>query len=173
MKYGEFIEKFNQLYNSKGSEADRYYAKEDQGNVNIFCRDYVIAKLIFYKKYWEFSKYSAYSAFDSERLKLMAELAETEPKFRDDTLWVLLNGRPRTIGGIPIYNYFKADNDACHLEADREFTYKAFEEQGAYTSEELAKLKAELKEKGELGLLGAVESLAVKLNEVENIDENH
>lgn len=169
MKYNEFIEKFNQLCNFYGSEADRYYAKEDQGNVEIFCRDYASAKLLFYKKYWEFSQYSA---FDSERLKLMAELAETEPKFRSDTLWVLLNGRPRTsTGGLAIYNYFRADKG--HLEAERQYTYETFKKHGAYTAEEFAKLKAELKEKGELGLLGAVESLAVKLDEVENIDENH
>lgn len=104
----------------------------------------------------------------------MAELAETEPKFRDDTLWVLLNGRPHTcINGLAIYNFLKADIDTCHLEADKEYTYENFKKQGAYTVEEFAKLKAELKEKGELGLLGAVESLAVKLDEVENIDEDH
>lgn len=172
MKYREFFKKFNQLCNFEGREDDSYYAKEDHGTIKIFCKDYVSAKLFFRDKHWEFS---ALSTFDSEQLKLMAELAETEPKSRsDDTLWVLLNGRPRTsIGGIPIYNYFKADNDACHLDADCEFTYKAFEKQGTYTTEELAKLKAKLKEKGELGLLGAVESLSIKLDEVENIDEDH
>ena len=92
MKYNEFIEKFNQLFSFDGSEDDRYYAKEDHGTIKIFCRDYLSAKLFFRNKYWEFS---ALSTFDSEMLKLMAELAETDPKFRDDTINIIDLGDKR------------------------------------------------------------------------------
>ena len=171
MKYNEFIEKFNQLCRFDGSEADRCYAQEDQGTIKVFCRDSVNAKLPSRSKYWEFYEYSA---FDSERLKLMAELSETDPKFRSDTLWVLLNGRPQSsTNGLAIYNYFRADNNYCHLDSERQYTYESFKKHGAYTVEELAKLKAELKVKGELDLLEAVKSLSVKLDEVENVDEDY
>lgn len=170
MNYSEFIKEFNEccrfVCRLNGSEANECYAKKDQG-IKIFCRNNLIAKLHSNNNYWEFQ---GYSTFSCGALKLMAELAETEPKLRDDTLWVLMNGKPYiTEGGLVCYQFFRKSKYGYYLESHLATSYEMLKKLAPYNTFELEKLK----EKCAPDLGRAIDLLAVELDKVENIDEDY
>lgn len=167
MKYNEFIQKFNEITSNirDSNEVARYHAHEDKGMVYIGYRGYILAKLIVDSKYWDFSEYSSFTA---DQLKVMAELADTEPKFRCDTLWVLINGKPYiTESGLVCYQYFRKSKYGWYLENHLATSYEMFKKLAPYDTFELEKLK----EKCAPDLGRAIEWLKVELDKVENIDE--
>ncbi len=169
MKYSEFVQNFNEVTSNirDSNEVARYHAHENKGTVYIDCRGDMQAKLMVDSKYWDFSKYSAFTA---EQLEVMAELADTEPKFRCDTLWVLMNGKPYiTKNGLVCYQYFRKSKHGWYLEDHLATSYEVLEKLAPYDTFELEKLK----EKCAPNLGHAIEWLKVRLDRVENIDEDH